>query len=169
VFTVKRNKEGEIDRCKARLVVKGCAQKWGKDYTETYSPVASFVSPRVLLAIINRNNLCAHQLDVKNSFLHGELKDELYMKIPEGIENCKNKVCTLRKSLYGLKQAPAVWNKNFVEYMSCINKILKVVWNEKLRRGVGRSNFSYSWPTSARQQLDKQWLLGNVFQQCYSV
>jgi hypothetical protein len=55
----------------ARLVIKGCAQKWGEDYKETYSPVASFVSLRVLLAIINRNNLYAHQVDAKNAFYMG--------------------------------------------------------------------------------------------------
>jgi hypothetical protein len=64
--------------------------------------------------------LYAHQLDVKNAFLHGELKDVIYMKVPEGIENCKNKVYKLKKSLYGLKQAQAVWNKNFDEFVKGI-------------------------------------------------
>jgi ribonuclease HI len=62
----------------------------------------------------------AHQLDVKNAFLLGELIDVIYMKVPEGIENCKNKVCKLNKSLYGLQQAPAVWNKNFDEFVKGI-------------------------------------------------
>jgi hypothetical protein len=42
------------------------------------------------------------------------------VKVPEGIENCKNKMCKLKKSLYGLKQAPAVWNKNFDEFVKGI-------------------------------------------------
>jgi hypothetical protein len=101
-------KEGEINLYKARLIVKGCAQKWEEVYTETYVPVDSLVTLRVLFVIINRDNLYTHQLDVKNSFLHGELKDVIHMKIPEGTENSKDKVCKLRKSFYGLKQPPAV-------------------------------------------------------------
>jgi hypothetical protein len=69
------NEGKEIDRYKARLVVKGCAQKWGEDYTEAYAPVASFVTLRILLAIMNRDNLYAHQFYVKNAFIHGKLKD----------------------------------------------------------------------------------------------
>jgi hypothetical protein len=55
VFNIKRNKEGETDRYKTRLVVKGCAQKWGEDYTEAYALISSFVTLRIVLAIINRN------------------------------------------------------------------------------------------------------------------
>jgi hypothetical protein len=64
--------------------------------------------------------LYAHQLDVKNAFLHRELKYVIYMKVPEGIENCKNKVCKLKKSLYGLKQVQAAWNMNFDEFVKGI-------------------------------------------------
>ena len=47
-------------------------------------------------------------MDVKNAFLHGYLKEEIYMKQIEGyIED--SSVCKLRKSLYGLKQAPRAW------------------------------------------------------------
>jgi hypothetical protein len=113
VFAVKRDKEGEIERYKARLVAKGCAQKWGLDYNETYAPVASFTTLRVLLAIINHDKLIAHQLDVKNAFLQGELKETIYMKAPEGAKVENGKVCKLKKSLYGLKKAPIVWNNKF--------------------------------------------------------
>ena len=58
-----------------------------------------------------------HQLDVKNDFLNGDLKDEVYMEIPLGFENKNNadKVCKLRKSLYGLKQSPRVWFDKFTK------------------------------------------------------
>jgi len=64
----------KADKFKARLVVRGCQQKFGIDYKETYAlayaPVAHPVTLRILLSVINRYNLFAEQLDVKNAFLH---------------------------------------------------------------------------------------------------
>jgi len=68
VFALKYNGDGQVDRYKARLVIKGCAQKPGIDYHETYAPVARLSTVRVLLSLINKLNLHAHQLDVKNAF-----------------------------------------------------------------------------------------------------
>ena len=50
-------------------------------------------------------------MDVKNAFLHGELQEELYMKIPEGFQNKMGQICKLKKVFYEFKQAPRVWNK----------------------------------------------------------
>jgi Reverse transcriptase (RNA-dependent DNA polymerase) len=55
------------------------------------------------------------QLDVKNAFLHDDLKKEVYMEIPPVFENeqLKEKVCRLKQSLYGLKQSPRAWFDRF--------------------------------------------------------
>ena len=48
-------------------------------------------------------------MDIKRAFLHGDLKEEIYMKQPEGYIEDPSLVFKLRKSLYGLKQAPRAW------------------------------------------------------------
>jgi len=57
------------------------------------------------------------QLDVKTNFLHGNLKETIYMNQPKGFEEGENKVCMLKKSLYGLKQSPQMWYLKFDEFL----------------------------------------------------
>lgn len=58
-------------------------------------------------------------MDVKTTFLHGSLKEEVYVDQPEGFEvqDRKTHVCRLRKSLYGLKQAPRAWYERIDSYL----------------------------------------------------
>lgn len=117
VFRIKRNNDGEPETYKARLVAKGFMQQKNFTPSEIYAPVAKMNTLRVLLKLINDDELYAEQLDVKSAFLHGDLEDEIYMNLPEGHKENKNKVCKLIKSLYGLKEAPKCWNKKFNEFM----------------------------------------------------
>jgi hypothetical protein len=67
-------------------------------------------SIRLVLALAASHKWEVHQMDVKSSFLHGDLKEEIYMEQPPGyIHNDSSLVCRLKKSLYGLKQAPRAW------------------------------------------------------------
>lgn len=56
-------------------------------------------------------------MDVKSAFLYGDIKDTVYMEIPEGIVAEKDKICKLRKSIYGLKGSPKCWYEKFNLFM----------------------------------------------------
>ncbi|KAB2634313.1 DNA polymerase zeta catalytic subunit-like [Pyrus ussuriensis x Pyrus communis] len=83
IFKRKLRPDGTIDKYKARLVAKGYRQKEGLNYFDTYSPVARITSIRLLIAIASVYNLETHQMDVKTTFLNGELDEEIYMEQPE--------------------------------------------------------------------------------------
>ena len=70
------------DQYKARLVAKGYAQKEGIDYNEIFSPVVKYTFIWMLLAIVAQFDLELEQMDVKTTFLHGELEERIYMKQP---------------------------------------------------------------------------------------
>ncbi|KAM1015922.1 hypothetical protein ACFX2A_046661 [Malus domestica] len=120
VYKTKRDALGKIERHKARLVAKGFTQREGIDYNDTFSPVSSKDSMRVVMALVAHFDLELHQMDVKTAFLNGDLEECIYMKQPTGfVERGKeNMVCQLNKSIYGLKQASRQWYLKFDQIVS---------------------------------------------------
>eukprot|EP00253_Pinus_taeda_P004050 PITA_04050 len=104
-----KEEDGGKQRYKARLVVKGFAQKKGIDFDEMFSHVVKMTSIRTILSLVAIEYFHLEKLDVKTAFLHGDLREEIYMQQPKRYEvKGKEKlVCRLKKSLYGLKQAPS--------------------------------------------------------------
>src|ERR1700727_2361896 len=71
VYKIKRDDKGTILRFKARLVAIGCSQVKGKDYQETFAPVARMASQRVVISIAALEGLSLFTIDVDNAYLNG--------------------------------------------------------------------------------------------------
>jgi ATP-binding cassette subfamily B (MDR/TAP) protein 1 len=98
----------ETARFKARLVAKGFSQILDIDCNDVFSLVVKHSSIHALFGIVAMYDLELEQLDVKTTFLHRELEEEIYMDQPERfiVPGTEDLVCKLKRSLYGLKQSP---------------------------------------------------------------
>lgn len=82
-FQKKNEVDGAIDKYMARLVVKGFRQRESIDYFDTYSLVTRITPTGVLITLATVYGLEIHQMDVKTTFLNGDLEEEIYMEQPE--------------------------------------------------------------------------------------
>nr|GFA11015.1 retrovirus-related Pol polyprotein from transposon TNT 1-94 [Tanacetum cinerariifolium] len=111
LFKNKHDEEQTVIRNKSRLVVRGYRQEEGIDFEESFAPVSRMEAIRIFLAYAAHKSFTVFQMDVKTAFLHGSLKEDVYVCQPEGFIDADHPshVYKLKKALYGLKQAPQAW------------------------------------------------------------
>jgi hypothetical protein len=116
VYDIKRKKNGEIDRFKARLVVQGFKQREGIDFQKTFSSTTQIRTFRVFVATAIQHDWEITAYDISNAYLNAPMDTELYMKWPPGYpsEN-KDTVIQLIKGLYGTRQSGRLWQQCLYE------------------------------------------------------
>ncbi|GKD58046.1 ribonuclease H-like domain-containing protein [Tanacetum coccineum] len=116
LYKHKYNADGSLNRYNARLVANGRSQQQGIDCNETFSPVVKPATIRTVLSFAVSRQWSIHQLDVKNAFLHGHLKETVYMHQPPGCTDSAHSdyVCLLQKSLYGFSSPPELGFNDFL-------------------------------------------------------
>ena len=133
VFINKQNEYGHVTKNKARLVSKGYTQVEEIDFEERFSLVSRMEAICFLLAYACSKNVKLYLMDVKSTFLNGELEEEVYIEQPEGFQLPENTyyVCKLKKALYGLKQAPRAQYSSLDKYLQ--QEIINVTIHETCR------------------------------------
>nr|GFA36342.1 retrovirus-related Pol polyprotein from transposon TNT 1-94 [Tanacetum cinerariifolium] len=119
LFKNKHDEEQMVIRNKSRLVVRGYRQEEGIDFEESFAPVARMEAIKIFLAYAAHKSFTVFQMDVKNAFLHGSLKEDMYVCQPEGFIDADHPshVYKLKKALYGLKQAPRAWSMQMILFL----------------------------------------------------
>ncbi|GJS13906.1 retrovirus-related pol polyprotein from transposon TNT 1-94 [Tanacetum coccineum] len=99
------DEENTVIRNKALLVVRGYRQEEGIDFEESFAPVARMEAINIFLAYDAHKSFIVYQMDVKTAFLHGLLKEEVYVCQPDGFIDADHPshVYKLKKAIYGLK------------------------------------------------------------------
>ena len=110
VFVYKTDKHGRLTKCKSRLVARGDQQK--ECDLPTRATTLATTSLRVLLAMVAKFDLETLQMDAVNAFVHADLDEVVYMRMPPGFSQ-PNKVLRLNKALYGLRRSPLLWQTKF--------------------------------------------------------
>lgn len=101
---------GQLTRYKAQIVARGDTQS-PEDYGETFASVARFSTLRALLAVAAELDWEVDQIDVVGAYLQGDLDEEIYARLPEGVSPKRGKFWKLKRPLYGLKQGGNKWEK----------------------------------------------------------
>jgi hypothetical protein len=110
--------DGTIYKWKARLNIDGGKQIHGLDYWETYAPVTSWSTIRIILIISIIKKWVVKQLDFVQAYPQAPIQTELFMDIPKGYMvngSDKNHVLKIIKNIYGQKQAGRVWNEFLIQ------------------------------------------------------
>ncbi|GJT69138.1 retrovirus-related pol polyprotein from transposon TNT 1-94 [Tanacetum coccineum] len=113
------DEENTVIRNKTRLVVSKYRQEERIDFEESFAPIARMEAIRIFLAYAAHKSFTVFQMDVKTAFLHGTLKEDVYVCQPEGFISADHPshVYKLKKALYGSKQAPRAWYDELSKFL----------------------------------------------------
>ncbi|KAH9110641.1 hypothetical protein AeMF1_014629 [Aphanomyces euteiches] len=113
----RKDMPGGVKAFKARVVIKGCAQREGIDYDETYAPVVRGDSLRLTLAVVTHRGMKCRQGDATNAYIHADADRTLHMAMPDGFDDNSGQVWAIDKALYGMKQSALMWYLHFKEIL----------------------------------------------------
>nr|GEV59818.1 retrovirus-related Pol polyprotein from transposon TNT 1-94 [Tanacetum cinerariifolium] len=101
---IRRQLETDGEMCMFRLTE-------GIDFKESFALVARLEAVWLFVAYAAHKSFQVYQMDIKETFLNGPFKEEVYFNHPDGFVDPHHldKVYHLKKALYGLKQAPRAW------------------------------------------------------------
>ena len=119
VFKIKTN-DTNNELYKARLVVRGFKQQL-HELDEIYAPVARIETFRIFMALACDKRQKVHQMDVKGAFLNGDINENVFIHLPEGLDDKNGSFLKLNKSLYGLKKSPKYWYTKFTDVLFNVN------------------------------------------------
>nr|GEU93247.1 Gag-Pol polyprotein [Tanacetum cinerariifolium] len=153
LFKNKHDEELTVIRNKPRLVVRGYRQDKGIDFKESFVLVARMEAIRIFLAYVAHKSFSVFQMDVKTAFLHGMLKEDVYVCQPEGFIDADHPshVFKLKKALYGLKQAPrACQSRRDLPKNTPLDRVEVLVMNgnpsrANIKQLCGRGSNTLSW------------------------
>nr|GEU89761.1 retrovirus-related Pol polyprotein from transposon TNT 1-94 [Tanacetum cinerariifolium] len=119
LFKNKHDEEQTVIQNKSRLDERGYRQEEGIDFEESFAPVARMEAIRIFLVYVAHKSFMVFQMDVKTAFLHGSLKEDVYVCQPKGFIDADHPshVYKLKKALYGLKQAPRAWYDELLTFL----------------------------------------------------
>ena len=123
-------------------MAKGYSPREGIDFKKTFSLVSTKDSLRIIMAIVAHFDLELHQMDVRTTFLNGDLVETVYMSQPIGFEEVgkEHMVCKLQKSIYDLKHASRQWYLKFDEVVTA-NGIEENIVNQCIYMKVSGSKY----------------------------
>ncbi|MBW0502777.1 hypothetical protein O181_042492 [Austropuccinia psidii MF-1] len=121
VFKIKRNERNKPIEHKSWLCAQGFMQSMGIDFSKTYAPTGRLNSLRKLVAFACVNKLQFHQIDIKSAFLNAQLKETVYLAVPQGLQLDKQNFCLrLNKAIYRLRQAPLAWYEQLTNWLESV-------------------------------------------------
>nr|GFA33543.1 hypothetical protein [Tanacetum cinerariifolium] len=127
LFKNKHNEEQTVIKNKSRLVVRGYRQEEGIDFEESFTPVARMEAIRIFLAYAAHKSFTVFQMDVKTVFLHGTLKEDVYVCQPEGFIDVDHPshVYKLKKGCIWIKASTKGLAKPIEKHLKEVKRIFR--------------------------------------------